>query len=721
VLPPVLASLIAAIVAVQDPRPVRNATIGRIDAEQAPRIDGELSDACWQGAPAIGELVEVEPRVGAVPGQRTVVRILHDARHFFMAIECFDDDPESIRATQRARDAELNPDDRVEWFFDTFRSRRNAVWFQIGAAGSRGDALLGEGFEKSWDTIWDGASRVTPRGWQAEVEIPFQSLAFPDGASSWGFNIRRLRRKTNEEYRWANIDQGQNFFRVAVAGALEGLGALEHGIGLDVVPFVAFQARRARLGGEDWRRDPDAGGDLFYRLTPSLSVAATFFTDFAETENDERQINLTRFPLFFPEKRDFFLEDASRFTFGPSSGRRGGGGSFVGFFSRRIGLDAGGDEVPILAGAKISGEEGPWEIGFLDVWTDATDNVGSERNLGVLRVKRALGEQTTLGVLGTLGRPTDPGRNATLGLDFYHREERFIGDQDLRVWIYGMGSQTSGPGGDGDIFGAEARGEGREWRWQAGSRWTTADFNPELGFIRRTGVKELDTDLRWLPRPEAGPVRNWEFGLGTRTVLDESNTVQDFEVRLQPLGVEIHNGDEASLSVERGFERVDRDFTIFRDRITVPAGDYWRTRVGLDLESSPGRRVASDLRFSTGDFFFGTSHEASADVNWRPAALLTLGGEYEWRQIRLAGERFDAQVVEGRLDFDFSVDLTLRNLVQYDNESRELGVQSRLRWTLEPGSDVFVVVGGGWQRGDDGVLRPDEQEITVKALHTFRF
>ncbi|MDP6928429.1 MAG: DUF5916 domain-containing protein [Planctomycetota bacterium] len=707
----------------------RMAQIGRIDAADAPNFDGSLDDPCWAQAPEVGRLITVEPRLGADPDQRTVVKILHDRHNLYMAVWCFDDNPSGIRATQRSRDASLDPDDRVEFILDPFNSRRNAYWFQIGAGGSCGDALLGGShFEKSWDAIWDGRAKITSRGWQAEIRIPFRSLAFPEGGRVWGFNLRRHRRQANSEYRFTNIVLGRRFFRVADIGLLDGFGEIDTGIGLDVVPYaVGDMDRRRELSfandptGRDWNSNGDAGLDMFYRLTPSMTFSMTFNTDFAETESDARKINLTRFPLFFPEKRDFFLEDASRFQFGAGSRRET---TFVPFFSRRIGLDSKGNKIPIISGVKVAGEAGPWEVGFLSILQDESADVGSERNLSVARVKRALADETAIGMIGTIGRPLDRGSNSIYGVDFYHREKRFIGDSDLRFWANVVGSHTSGGDGKKDGNGmmgdVRLRGEANEWRWHLGSRWVSDDFNPELGFIRRKGIKQFDQGTMWLPRPDTGPIRNWELGVRTRAVTDEANEVEDLDFRLDP-GIEFHSGDEIGMTFSRRFERVDKDFKVFNEQFEIPMADYWETRADLRFESSEGRPLSGEVSLSAGDRYAGSSERIGLDLAWRPSPLLTVGAELDWERVRLPNARFVARVLEGRLDLEFTPRVTLHNLLQYDNESRNLGFQSRLRWVLEPGSDLFVVVSGGWLDYLDGGMYPHSQDLAIKLVHTFRF
>lgn len=694
----------------------RRTQISRIASERAPTLDAQFDEPCWQRVAPIGELVEVEPVEGRLPAHRTVIRLIHDADNIYMALQCFDPQPDTIRASQRQRDANLDPDDRVEWLFDTFDNDRLAYWFQIGAGGSRGDALIAQGgnsFNKSWDTIWDGTSRITAEGWQAEVAIPFRSIAQTEGGGTWGFNIRRLHRTANAEYRWNSPLQSQRFFWVAEAGVLTGLGKTNQGLGLDFVPYAALQTRRTRSVDPDFDVDPDLGGEIFYRITPQLIVSTTFFTDFAQTENDGRQINTNRFPLFFPERRDFFLADANRFEFG--SGNR----SLLPFFSRRVGL-ASGQRVPILAGAKLTGEAGPWSMGILSVQTDDAEGLETGGNLSVARVNYAVAGETQIGGIVTHGRPTSSGDNTVVGIDAYHREPDFIGDTDLRLWGSALMSQTSGAGGDGSAWELRARGQGSEWSWGGRSTWITSDFNPELGFLRRRGIKQQTLDLGYTRRINQPWIRRWEAGVSANWVLSEGNDTLDLEFEVDELGVSTNEGDSISIFGERRFERISAPFTLFDGQATIQAGDYWTSRAGLRIGSGEGRPFSASASVSTGNYFDGSRVRTSVEADWRTGPLLILGAEVSNNFIELPTADVSTVVVEGRVDFHFSPWASWLNLVQFDNESDLLGVQSRLRWILRPGSDLFVVASGGWLR-QDGSLIPEDQDLTLKIAHTIRF
>ena len=728
--------LAAGVVAAQQERTRRTCRIGRVEVQQAPLIDARLDDPCWRDAPELGELVMVEPWLGRKPQEQTVVKLLHDRNNLYLGIWC-EQDPATIRATQRVRDARLDPDDRVELLFDPFENRRTAYWFQIGAGGSLGDAIVsanGARFNKPWDALWRGRSRVTDDGWIAELAIPFRSIPRKAGASSWGFNLRRVMRDRNEEFQWDNPSQAVSFFRISEMGTMQGFGTVDGGVGLEFVPYLAGGLTRDRTATDsDWGSDPNVGGEIYYRVLPSLTLAATVLTDFAQTENDGRQINLNRFPLFFPEKRDFFLDGESYYTFGSQFA---GGTRFLPYFTRRIGL-IDGAPVPILWGLKLQGEAGPFEVGILDVQVDNTAGTSKE-NLAVSRVKYALGEQTTVGVLGTNGDPQSGGTNSVFGVDFYHRIPKFIGDMDLQINIDALGStgdqvRTVGSSGalvddDGEAFGVDLQARGQEWSAQAGTRWVSDDFDPALGFVSRRGIRQSELEIGYRPRVAPGSaVRSYLFEASVRRAERWDGEPQEVRYRLDELGIQFQNDDRITFSIDRRLERVFDDFDLFerageQPRATVREGDYWNTRSTLRFSASEARAVSGEARISRGDFFGGDSTTGSVEVDWRATQLLQMGLEYRSTDVDLGDDgSFTTHIASSTVDLFFSPELSVRNLMQYDNESNAIGWQSRLRWIYEPGREFFFVLGTTWQRTEDESIIPTDQALNVKIAHTLRF
>ncbi|MBK8976413.1 MAG: carbohydrate binding family 9 domain-containing protein [Planctomycetes bacterium] len=692
----------------------------RLGAGDAIRIDARLDEPAWQRAEPIGELVQVVPIEGAEPAVATEVRIAFDAETVYVALRCFDD-PARVRGRLMERDAVLDPDDRVELWFDTFHDRRFAYWFQIGAGGSKGDALLsdaGRRFNKSWDGIWYGRARRTPDGWQAELGLPMKTLAFdPDGAV-WGFNLRRLRKEDESESRWAAATNAYRFFDLAAGGELTGLGGLHQGIGLDVTPYakVAAAGDRSQDSGTSVRGD--FGADLSYRITPSLNLRLTYDTDFAETEVDARQVNLTRFPLFFPEQRDFFLEDAGLFEFGNPSRAQ----DTIPFFSRRIGRNDDGTPRPIVAGARLTGRVGDWNVGLLQTVVDRQEEQAAE-GLGVLRVSRNVGAESSVGMIFASGDPSGDGYASTQGVDFALRDSELFGrGQFAALWGYYLDSTADEGGGDGASYGLEGELRTRDWLHSAYLQAVDDEFDPRLGFVQRRGIRRYRWNTSYTWRPNDGSlVRRIDWRVSPIVTNDARDGLDSWALPWRWFQVTLDTEDYLRFETHRIFERIDEPFTL-RSGAAIAAGDYLMTRHFATLSLSDQRPLSGQISLEAGDFYDGSIVRLGFDGQLVASRFWQLAFGIDDVHVDVDSGRFDTQVYEGRLDLTFDPTVSLRNLVQYDTDSESLSVQSRLRVILEPGSELFVVGLAGWQPGvDGGGLAPGTQDVTLKVFYTVRF
>ncbi len=699
-----------------------------------PVIDGRLDDEVWRLAAPIGELVQVDPVEGAAPSEASDIRLLHDRDYLYLGIRCFDRDPRTLLTTTRERDGLLEVDDRVEIVIDTFHDRRNAFFFQINAGGSKGDALVtnnGADFNKPWDGIWEGIARVDEQGWSAELALPFKTLNFAEGVETWGFNIERFIGRKREECRWSGARRDYSLFQIYEAGELHGLSGIDQGIGLDVVPFfVADWLDEGQGGDEDLRGEP--GFDAFYKIIPSLTLALTVNTDFAETEVDERQINLTRFPLFFPERRDFFLQDAGLFEFGPNaSGGGDGGTALIPFFSRRIGLSEDGREIPILAGAKLTGRAGEYGIGVLDVQTDELDELDGQ-NLFAGRITRNVGEQSTVGAILTNGDPQGEADNRVYGFDASYRTSAFRGDKNLIASAYWLASDSedvpgdldvSGLGdvpeeGDGQAFGAALRSPNDLWTWELDFLEIQEDFEAALGFVPRKDIRRYLGELVYAPRPELESVRQLEFALSALVFTDTRGEVETWTALAQPLGIEFESGDRLSFQVEQDHDEIFEDFEI-SEGVIIPVGEYDFARAGFELETAEKRAVSLALGLEGGEFFDGQRTDYGTGLFWRPGPFFIGSLEYERNDVSLEGGDFDTEIASLRARFSFSPELSWNNFLQWDSESDTFGIQSQLRWIPAAHQEMFLVLNETLEN-EDG-LSPLFQELTFKIAYAFRF
>jgi hypothetical protein len=686
--------------------------------DDPPVIDGRLDDAAWGQAEPIGEFLQVVPVEGAEPSERSDFRILFDADHLYIGIRFYDRDPDAIIATTHERDARLEADDRVEIVLDTFHDKRNAFFFQLNAAGSKGDALItenGRDFNKPWDGIWEGKARIDDQGWVAEMAIPFKTLNFEEGLGTWGLNALRYIGRRNERNRWASASQDDRLFNISEAGELTGLEGMRQGVGLDVVPFFVSNYTRDRTGGGDSDLEGEPGVDIFYKLTPSLNLSLTVNTDFAETEVDERRINLTRFPLFFPERRDFFLQDSGLFSFGSSRGR------FRPFFSRRIGLSD-GEVVPLRGGVKLSGRQKDYNIGLLDVVTDSvTDesgNVTDGENLFVSRISRNVGEQSTVGFIVTDGSPDAPEENTVFGFDANYRTSSFRGDKNLTAGIWALKSDTDGVEGDDSAFGASLRYPNDRWSWFVDVREIQKDFEAALGFVPREDIREYSGGITFEPRIGTD-IRQLEFSADIEVVTDTDDVLETVEAEVQPFGIIFESGDAFRVELEQVHDELDEDFEI-SDGVVVTVDEYDWTRWRLEFDSAEKRSLSTSMTLGGGSFYDGDRMDYRLGLEYRTGPLFTGEVEYIQNDIDLDGGDFTTQISRVRTKFSFSPDLSWNTFVQWDNVSESIGINSRLRFIPSPGHEVNLVVNETLDE-EDSSLTQIETNVALKVSYTVRF
>jgi hypothetical protein len=700
------------------------------------RLDGVLDEADWQAAAIIPELTQQSPVPEGPTPYRTEIRLMTDGASVFVGVRCLDPDPRRIATHTMQRDADLTSDDAVGLVFDTFGDHRTGYLFRVNAAGARYDGLINtsEDVSADWDGIWDAHVHLDDTGWTVEVAIPAATLRFASGMDAWGFNVQRTVARDRTEMRWTGTTLDARFPDMRRAGSLEGVAALDQGLGLTISPY-GLARRDNDHAIEDSKTTGEAGVDVGWAMTRELSGVLTIHPDFAETEVDTRQINLTRFPLFYPEKRYFFVEGANQFVFGPNLGS-----DFVPFFSRRVGL-VGGAIVPIDAGAKVVGRQGPWGIGALSVRTQETPDA-PEATLSSVRVTRDMTEHLRLGGIGTSGDPTGLTDNWLGGADAVWQTSTFRGDQNLTTgaWYSHTGGDPAPPDSpNGPIPGASD--EGRSDAWGAlldcpNDRWDNAfsfksfgeSFNPALGFLPRTGIRLYRGHVSFQPRPQSPPwserIRQMFFVGEANVVTDHSGLVQSWDGLAVPFSAETPAGAHLEIDWIPEFQRLDAPFEV-SDGVLVAPGAYHFQQGRVQADSRPDRRLRYGGSYSGGGFYDGTLSQWSGYLHWatRPGRL-QLEAEGLYFDGRLPAGDFIEQLWQQRIVYSFSPDLVLSLYTQYDSVSRNLGTNARLRYTLQPGTDLYVVWNRGWVHPpgapDDTELDLQSDQAVVKVRFTWR-
>lgn len=681
-------------------------------------VDARLEEAAWERALVLDDFTEVRPDEGQASDPVTIVRLMRSETHLYVGLTCMEPEPDRMVLQNISRDAFLNDDDRVEFVFDTFHDQKSSYWFQISAAGSRGDALLGENgrrFNKPWNGFWEGKTRILEDRWEAEIAIPFSTMAFGDG-DTWGANFERFRGADRSDHRWASPRREFFLGNVLSAGDLHGFAGAQHGTGLEFRPFFKLKSLNPS-GGAPSNLLGDLGGELSWRFTPQLTGALTWNTDFAETEVDERRVNLTRFPLFFPEKRDFFLQDSTLFQFG--EGGRGSGNNLIPFFSRRIGLFEGA-EVPLDVGMRVAGRAGAWDLGVLGVHTAESAAAGvPDGDLFVFRPSYNVNSNLAVGALVTSGNPTKDLDNTVVGADLRWSSADVLPGL-ARINTYLLYSDDEAIGRNGLAFGSQFDLQTRDWEYRFGLLATQNDFAPRLGFVRRAGQRWTNASVFWNPRPKDGPVRRYGFGVAPEVWTDLAGDTISSRIRLGLMEVQWDSGDSFRFNTFLQTDRPSVDFTV-ADGAVIRAGDYSWTQHQIRYGTSDARDLSASGQIGYGNWYDGDLLSFRTEFTYRPDEKLRLNLEYQEERGSVSTGDFTARIERLSCDYAFNADVSLETLVQADNISDSLGLQARFHWIVKDGREFFVVLDSGWQEVPSGAILPTSADVTAKVVYAIRF
>jgi hypothetical protein len=688
--------------------------VAAVGAGEGIRVDGVLDEAAWTRATPIGPLLQRDPKEGAPASEETEVRVLFDADNLYVGVTCRDRTPSAIVSTQLRRDADLEVDDRITIVLDPFFDHKNGFFFVVNPAGARADGQISNNAQVltyEWDAIWDARARITDSGWVAEIAIPFKSLRFKPGQNVWGFNVERQIKRLQEHDRWASPRLDTWIGNLAAAGQLSGLAGLQQGRGLDIRPFLS--------GGEENDSGKfKAGVDVFKSITASMTASLTVNTDFAETEVDARQINLTRFELFFPEKRTFFLEGAGVYDV---AGLGSQNPELIPFFTRTIGL-LNGQEVPILFGLKVSGRQAGLNVGLLDVQTRRTtldEGPLSPQNLLAVRVSKNLFEQSFIGAIATRGNPTGAGDNDLIGVDARFATSHFRGGKSLSLNLYGLRTDDAASGKVDYAAGFELDCPNDLWNVMLSGKRIGESFRPAMGFVPRTGIHSSDLYVAFQPRPERFGIRQFFFEVEPSLITSLHGRVENWRVFTAPFNVRTESGEHLEWNYIPTFERLEAPFEI-QPGIVIPAGSYRWTRFRTEVNTATKRPWVVDFAFRYGSFYRGSLRQYQPVLTLKPSIHVAIVLQMERDEGSLPQGDFVTQLYSGRLDYNASPNVTWSNLVQYDSPSRILGFQSLFRWILRPGNDLFLVVSRGWFRRFDGDYVPSFDRGSAKLQYTIR-
>jgi hypothetical protein len=697
-----------------------------VRAAQPPVIDGVLDEAEWANAAVVDDLHQVNPMEYAEPSEHTVIYLLYDDDALYIGARLYDTNPDQITANMMRQGGNITSDDSLFITVDPFNTRRGGYFFGLNPHGVRFEGLYRNVSEyySDWEGIWQAQAGRFEEGWIAEYRIPYKTLSFDPRTDAWGLNFSRSVQRKNEDIAWVTRNRRWD---PSSAGLAIGFENINQGVGLDIVPSVSYNEARTFAPGID-DSDFRPSLDVFYKLTPGLNAALTMNTDFSATEVDDRQVNLTRFNLFFPEKRDFFLRESDIFEFG-RIGAQNGNGSVSGaeqqngrpFFSRRIGLSPFGEVVDLDIGGKISGRVGPWEIGALSIRQEEFGNVGAD-NLSVIRAKANIVGESTVGMIATEGSPTSDLDNSLVGVDFLYRNSRLAGGRTMEAYGWYQQSDTEGLEGDDSAFGVGVSVPNNAGiRGGLAFRRYEANFNPALGFMSRRNVQDHSGHVAYTHRPAGGYFQAIYAGLDWQRIEQIGGTLQSQSIGFTPIQLTNRTGDVLFVRSNLEKEVLDVPFQI-SPGIVIPVGEYSFHDLGIEVRGSGFRKVSGRIAYIDGDFFGGTRERVFGALTWTPSPRFRANIGYNINYIELPQGDFTTRLISTGLDVVFSSTLSWVNLIQYDNVSETVGINSRLHWIPEAGREMYFVINHNLQDFDrDNRFHSEFSDATLKFSYTFRF
>lgn len=660
------------------------------------KIDGVLDDVAWQTADAITDFHQQEPVEGNPPSERTEIRILYDDKNIYFAVRAFDSDAKSINAREFVRDANFSNDDKVEIIIDTYHDKRNGFRFVVNPLGTQQDALItdeGRDVNLSWDGAWISEGRRDPEGWIVEIAIPLSTLRFQTGLDTWGLNVSRTIRRKNEEMLWTSWKRSFGLERLSQAGVLTGVGEIKRRRVASIKPYVStgWQQGVPIIGaaGVDAGINGKAGLEVAkIGLTPSLTAEFTANPDFGQAEVDNQIVNLSRFSVFFPEKRDFFLENAGVFVFGRQ-------GSNQVYFSRRIGLNGRGQPIPLDYGAKITGKVGSYNVGFLQAGTrsagvPATSLFVPRQQFTIARVKKDILRRSSVGaiVANRQGKTSLNGSeyNRAFGLD----TQLSLSDH---LNVTGLIAKTVTPriSGDNHTVRSSLRYEDNKYRATFLFENIGRNYNPEIGFVRRRGVSEYFAQLGYKLRPKSlKSVREMSFEVQSDSYFDNSGTLS---TRQNEFTWDTRFKNSSSIGIrpiEQITERLTEPFAI-RPGIIIPVGRYTFLRPRISYSSDNSKKIGYSARYSFGSFYSGHRDDIGGGISYRPNEYLFFDLSESYNNVRLPQGNFKTSLLSGRMNLNLSRKFLTSSLVQLNSASRLTAVNMRLRYIFRPNSDFYVI------------------------------
>ena len=665
-------------------------------------IDGQFNESDWQSAQKVSNFVQVEPDPGQESTQRTEVRILYDTNNIYFGFTCYDTDISKLVANEMRRDARnLHENDNVFLILDTYDDRRNGVAFRFNALSAIQDMAVtnsGDSLNRNWDVVVDCQSQVETDRWLCEISIPFSQLRFrKSNEMIWGINLARKLSRNDEESTWVPVPSsygGRAKYRTENLGRLVGITGISPNRNLEILPY--FLPGLSHIN-DQLKPKQKVGLDIKYGLTTNLTTDLTINTDFAQVEADDEQVNLTRFSLFYPEKRPFFLEGAGLFDVGiPRTSYRRPPPLLL-FYSRRIGIED-GDSIPILAGGKVTGKIGSYSVGMLNAHTQEFDNTEQQEldtdveplyvpstNFSVVRVNRDISSGSNIGMIA-INKQNDESANRTGGLDFAYRPSE-------KVQVRGLWAMTT----------SSSKLEQSSQSWYMGSKWRGdlfqidgsfssigQDFNPEVGFVRQTGVRRLTGELDFTPWVRRSGIRRIWAGPEFDLILNQENQLVTRDLSFGGR-LEFSSGGWSGFQIQNTTEVLEEPFEI-RSDVIIPVDEYNFTSFRAMVDTPESRMISGGIGGSIGQFYNGSRYGIRMGANLKTDGHLILESDYEFNRIQLPVGNFNVSLISSRLVYSVTTTLFTKIFFQWNSDTHTYNYNCLLNWIYRPGSDLFLVL-----------------------------
>ena len=698
-------------------------------------IDGDLTEDDWKHAESIDEFVQIEPYEGEISSQPMEVRILYDTENIYFGFTCFDSEISKLVANEMRRDSrDLHENDTVFLILDTYDDKRSGFFFRMNALGAIQDRAVtnsGDTLNRDWDAVVECKSKINDTYWTSELSIPFSQLRFKQSDQIvWGMNTGRELARNQEEVIWVPVPAsygGMAKYRTANLGRLVGISDVAPSRNLEVLPYILPGV--TQINENDAGLETDGkfkmGVDVKYGITSNLTADVTYNTDFAQVEADEEQVNLTRFSLFFPEKRPFFLEGAGLFDFGiPRSSYRRPPPMLL-FYSRRIGL-AEGNAIPIIFGGKASGKVGSYGVGFLNVLTDEFHDANTEddpldvprTNYSVMRITKDIASGSRIGMIA-VNKDEIGDYNRAGGFDFEYRPNDSM---DVR----GMWSRTFEPGlaGQNNAWYLGSNWRSNRFRLEGSYTDIAEGFNPAVGYVRRTGIRHFRGEARWVPMPQRFGIRQIWTGPEVNYILNHNNELEEWDISYTNW-FEFDSGDYILFNGKRTFERLNDVFD-FRDGVEIPIGDYSSNSYHVRLSSSDSRPISTTLGGGIEDFYTGEVRRAYIQTTFKPNGHLSLSAQYQFNQVVDLPEMYftDGEprpvyvnLFRGRVDYSFTTGLFAKLFAQWNTDTNVMSTNFLINYIYRSGSDFYFVFNQTYDT--NGTTRSRLLDSTVVAKMTY--